>query len=114
MVISGSKRMALWDDLKVGARLSLYDRGVEITPVVDRDEKRKRMVSYRTGDIVTPALPETEALSCVVSEFAHCIREGRTPLTDGRAGLRNLHILEAAGKSLLSGGVPVPLEVNHV
>jgi predicted dehydrogenase len=114
MVISGSKRMALWDDLKVGARLSLYDRGVEITPVVDRDEKRKRMVSYRTGDIVTPALPETEALSAVVSEFANCIREGRTPLTDGKAGLRNLHILEAAGKSLLSGGAPIPLEVNHV
>ncbi len=114
MVVSGSKRMALWDDLKVGARLSLYDRGVEVTPVLDRDEKRHRMVSYRTGDIVTPALPETEALSAVVSEFANSIREQRAPLTDGVAGLRVLHILEAAGKSLHSGGVPIPLELSHV
>ena len=114
MVVSGSKRMALWDDLKVGARLSVYDRGVDVTRVLDRDEKASRMVSYRTGDIVTPALPETEALSAVVSEFAASIREGRAPLTDGVAGLRVLHILEAAAQSFRSGGTPVPLELSHV
>ena len=55
------------------------------------------MVDYRTGDMVIPAINETsEALGSVVAHFAHCARTGATPLTDGRAGLRILDVLEAA------------------
>ena len=47
-------------------------------------------VSYRMGDITVPALPEKEALGSMATEFADAINEGRTPRTDGRAGLRVL------------------------
>jgi predicted dehydrogenase len=110
-VVSGSKRMALWDDLKVGSRLALFDRGVDVSPVNDGEEKRNRMVSYRTGDVVMPALPETEALGGVVTEFAEAITESRPALTDGESGLRILRVLEAAHKSLDSGGAAIPLDV---
>jgi predicted dehydrogenase len=111
-VVSGSKRMALWDDLKVGSRLALFDRGVDVTPVNDGEEKRSRMVSYRTGDVVMPALPETEALGDVIAEFADAIMEERSALTDGESGLRILRVLEAAHKSLDSGGTAIPLDVR--
>jgi predicted dehydrogenase len=96
-VVSGAKRTAIWDDLKVGARLSLYDAGVG-------------MVAYRTGDIVTPAIPEREALGSVINELVTCIETGRTPATDGHAGLRVLRVLEAAGRSVASGSTAIPLE----
>jgi predicted dehydrogenase len=110
-VVSGSKRMALWDDLRVGSRLALFDRGVDVTPVNDGEEKRNRMVSYRTGDVVMPALPETEALGDVIAEFADAILDERAALTDGEAGLRILRVLEAAHKSLDSGGTAIPLDI---
>jgi len=66
-------------------------------------------VSYRSGDMVAPALPEREALRSVMTEFAASIREHRAPLTDGRSGLRVLSILEAASVSLDYRGSAVPI-----
>ena len=37
-----------------------------------------------------PALAETEALQTLVRDFAHCIRNGGTPLTDSWSGVRVL------------------------
>ena len=60
--------------------------------------------------MVAPTLPEGEALQGVVAELAASIREGRAPLTDGRAGLRVLELLEAASRSLETGGGFIELE----
>ena len=51
------------------------------------DERRKTLVSYRTGDVWVPALPEQEALLSVMAEFAAAITESRPPLTGALAGL---------------------------
>jgi predicted dehydrogenase len=110
-VIGGSRRTAVWDDLHPAQRLSVYDRGVErIEPNGDTALRQALTVSYRVGDMVAPALPESEALQGVVKEFISSIREGRQPLTDGAAGVRVLRILEAAGRSLQAHGAAVPLE----
>ena len=66
-------------------------------------------MSYRTGDLVSPAITDREALASMVEEFADCIRTGRAPLTDGRSGLRVLDILEAASRSITLQGAPVTL-----
>jgi predicted dehydrogenase len=83
--IGGSQRTVVWDDL----------------------------VSYRSGDMVAPALPEREALQGVMAEFADCIRTGRASLTDGWSGLRVLDILEAASRSLEFHGAAVPLRCDR-
>jgi predicted dehydrogenase len=107
-VIGGSRRMLVWDDLNPTQRLSLYDKGVDkIDSPLDGPEKRATMMSYRSGDMVSPALAESEALLNVVTEFAACIRERRAPLTDGHAGLRVLRLLAAASRSLEAGGALV-------
>jgi predicted dehydrogenase len=111
MMIGGSKRMLVWDDLNPVQRLSLFDRGVDLADPAELrdDDRRQAMVSYRSGDMVAPALLEQEALQSVLAEFADSIRAGRPPATDGRAGLRVLDILEAASRSLMFQGSVVPL-----
>jgi predicted dehydrogenase len=112
MILGGSARTVVWDDLNPAQRLAVYDRGVDRTdPGSVAPEVRERaQVSYRIGDMVAPALPEREALRAVMSEFAASIAERRAPLTDGRAGLRVLALLEAASASLAAGGAFVPVE----
>jgi predicted dehydrogenase len=113
-IIGGSKRTLVWDDLNPTQRLAIYDRGVDVaTPDELGDEQRRDMlISYRSGDMVAPALVEREALRTMVEEYANAIRSATPSLTDGRAGLRVLEILEAASASLAAGGTMVPLADN--
>jgi predicted dehydrogenase len=109
-IIGGSKRTLVWDDLSPTQRISVYDRGVELSAdALPSDMRREALISYRMGDMTAPALPESEALQNVVTEFATSIRENRAPITDGNAGLRVLRILEASSESLGWGGTLVPL-----
>jgi predicted dehydrogenase len=112
MVIGGSLRTVVWDDLNPSQRLSVYDRGVDRKPSqeLDADDRKRMMVSYRTGDMVAPALREQEALRVMMSEFAASIHEGRPAATDGRAGLRVMRVLEAAARSLRLEGTFVTVE----
>lgn len=105
-MIGGSKRTLVWDDLNPTQRVSLFDRGVDLTTPdeLGAEERRDMFISYRSGDMIAPALGEREALRAVVEEYATAIRTGRAPLTDGRSGLRVLGILEAASRSLANRG----------
>jgi predicted dehydrogenase len=114
MVIGGSERTLVWDDLNPQQRLSVYDRGVDLVQQsVDSVDRRSATVNYRLGDTWAPALQEREALGLMVGEFAACIREGRPAGTDGEAGLRVLSVLEAAGTSLRARGALVDIAVTE-
>jgi predicted dehydrogenase len=105
MVIGGSKRTLVWDDLNPYQRLSVYDRGVDLVRApLGRSERAAAGVNYRLGDTWAPALPEREALAAMVEEFAVSIRQRRPARTDGHAGLRVLSVLHAAEQSLAEGG----------
>lgn len=110
IIVGGSKRMLVWDDLNPTQKLSLYDKGVDLADAGSADElRREKMISYRTGDVISPAIPLTEALAGVVAELVASIRERRPPRTDGHAGLRVLRVLEAASASMASAGAMVDL-----
>jgi len=111
MVIGGTKRTLVWDDLNPQQRLSVYDRGVDLALQSKATaDSRAANISYRLGDTWAPALPEREALAAVVGEFADAIREGRPARTSGDAGLRVLSVLEGASASLRADGAPRPVE----
>jgi predicted dehydrogenase len=114
-MVGGAKRTLVWDDLNPLQRVAVYDRGVDLaTPQeIGPDERRDALISYRTGDMVAPAIGEKEALRSMVDEFADSIRARRAPLTDGRAGLRVLDILEAASRSLEFKGAVVGLRAGR-
>jgi predicted dehydrogenase len=115
MVIGGSLRTVVWDDMNPTQRLALYDRGVdrEALEDLDQDDRKQVRISYRTGDMVAPALREQEALRAMMSEFAASILEQRAPATDGRAGLRVMGVLAAAERSLAKDGIFVDVELDQ-
>lgn len=104
MVVGGTRRTLVWDDLNPQQRLSVYDRGVDLGESQTGEDRTEATISYRLGDTWAPALPEREALSVMVDEFSASIHQMRAPRTDGRAALRVLSVLEAARASLAAGG----------
>jgi predicted dehydrogenase len=108
VMIGGSQRMLVWDDVKPAQRLSIYDIGADLQDTSE-PHRRETLVAYRVGDMVAPALPEVEALSRVVAEFRTAIAKRSTPETDGWSGLRVLAMLDAATRSLEEGGASVPV-----
>jgi predicted dehydrogenase len=110
MVIGGTRRTLVWDDLNPQQRISVYDRGVDLLRQTGFETDRAAAtVSYRLGDTWSPALSEREALSAMTEEFAAAIRERRSARTDGYAGLRVLDVLEAASRSLAGNDGFTPL-----
>ena len=107
-IIGGSERIVVWDDLHPTQRLSMFDRGVQLNGGLEA--RRDKLVSYRVGNMVAPALPEEEALQVAVREFVGAIHDRRPPATDGEAGIRVVRMLEAAGRSIELDGATVSIE----
>jgi predicted dehydrogenase len=61
------------------------------------------------GDMWAPKIDQREALSIGCEHFCDSIKNGQQPITDGRAGLRVVRILEAGEKSMKKGGKQVSL-----
>jgi predicted dehydrogenase len=101
-LIGGSEKMILYDDLEPSEKLKVYDKGIRVTP--EPEDVYRMLVSYRLGDMWAPRLDNTEALQTEALHFIDCVETGRTPETDGAAGLRMVNMIEAAETSLRDRG----------
>ncbi|MFN3724731.1 MAG: Gfo/Idh/MocA family protein [Allosphingosinicella sp.] len=106
-LIGGDRQMIVYDDLETSEKIKLYDKGITVTETPE--DIRKLLISYRTGDLWSPKVPDSEALAVEAAHFLNCINGSETPLSGGEAGLQLVRILEAANKSLRRNGTPVPL-----
>ncbi|AEV84026.1 oxidoreductase [Actinoplanes sp. SE50] len=115
-IFGGSKRTLVWDDLNPSQRLAIYDRGVDVASPDELGDEQRRdiLISYRSGDMVAPALTEREALRTMVDEYARAITTKTPALTDGRSGLRVLQLLQAASRSLTEGGTMITIDEGHM
>ena len=104
-LIGGSKRMIVYDDMQTSEKVKVYDRGVSLK--AGEKLSVEQMISYRIGDMYAPALSAKEALVTELEEFARCIDQNATPLTDGEAGLRVVGMLAAATRSMALRGQPI-------
>jgi len=101
LVVVGSRQMASFDD--VAKRLVLYDQRVEVhagAPVPVQGP----------GEEVAFGAEEPLRLEC--QAFLEALATRRAPRTDGRSGLRVLQVLQAAQRSLVLNGDPVPLPLE--
>ncbi len=105
--IVGSRRMLVYDDTALQEKIRVYDRGVTMRPYYDNYGEFQ--YAYRYGDIHIPRIEEVEPIKRECEHFVDCIRNNLTPATDGLNGLRVVAVLEAAQRSLRSGGAAVPL-----
>ncbi|MEW6130294.1 MAG: Gfo/Idh/MocA family oxidoreductase [Acidobacteriota bacterium] len=100
MVIVGSKKMAVFDDVRKENKLMTYEHVIEF---VEGEPVMKK------GEGIPVELESAEPLKRECQHFLECIQTGKQPLTDGESGVRVLRILEAAEQSLEQQGAPVAL-----
>ena len=106
-LISGSKKMIVYDDLEPSEKVKVYDKGVHLKS--DAKSIYKMLVNYRTGDMWVPQIDIGEALQREALHFIECINKRKKPITDGESGLRVVQIIEAATRSMANQGKPVRL-----
>ncbi len=94
ITVVGSKRMATFDDMRTEGKLTVYDMGF------DEDASSWGEYITRAGESFSPRLANAEPLRLECQHFIDCIREGRTPRSDGHSGLRVVRVLEALQRSL--------------
>jgi UDP-2-acetamido-3-amino-2,3-dideoxy-glucuronate N-acetyltransferase len=100
LVIVGTLKMAVFDDVSFKNKLLLYDHKIDWidrVPIARKEEAK----------IVE--CPSTEPLQLECEHFLECILNRKTPKTDGNNGLRVLEVLAACQSSLERGGQPVAL-----
>ncbi len=107
-LIGGSQKMIVYDDLEPSEKVKVYDKGITIDKSID--SIHQALIGYRTGDLWAPQLDMTEALRVEMLHFCRCIKKGENPITDGKAGLRVVQILEAATQSMTNRGQLVKLD----
>jgi predicted dehydrogenase len=105
-LIGGQKKMIVWNDLEPDEKIKIYDKGVQVKT---REGMYNLLVAYRSGDIWTPRVEQTEALKLMVDKFIDYIKNGGRIINDGPAGMRVVRLLEACNKSLKNKGEMVYL-----
>ena len=108
ILLGGSKKMILYDDMEASEKVKVYDSGVSFTD--DPQRIYQLRIGYRAGDMWAPKLDTTEALRIAGEHFVECIGKGTTPITDGRLGLRVVELIEAATSSMRGRGETVHLQ----
>jgi UDP-2-acetamido-3-amino-2,3-dideoxy-glucuronate N-acetyltransferase len=100
LVVVGSRKMAVFDDVIKEGKLKIFDKGIEW--------KDGRPVTRQTAES-TLFFPEMEPLREELAHFVECVRSRKTPRTDGANGLRVLRVLDACQRSIAGNGQPVRL-----
>jgi predicted dehydrogenase len=111
-IIGGSKQMVIYDDLETIEKVKVYDSGITVTN--NPEDVYKLLIGYRNGDMHSPRTDGAEALAVEARHFADCIANGTAPITDGRAGLEVIRLLEAASLSMKDRGRLVELPAPAV
>lgn len=106
MLISGDKKMLVFDDAEATEKVKVYETGYAIRT---DEEKRRLYTDYRVGDIHIPNVGNKEALQGVVEDFVRSASTGSEPRSSARFGLNVVRVLDAAERSLKQGGAQVRL-----
>ncbi len=109
ILIGGSEKMIVYNDMENTEKIKVYDSGVEIKPG-DKDALYKTLIQYRTGDMFAPKLDQTEALQTECRHFVDCIKNGNQPISDGNFGVDIVKMLAAAQLSIDQQGRNIPLD----
>ncbi|HEX2505582.1 MAG TPA: Gfo/Idh/MocA family oxidoreductase [Gaiellaceae bacterium] len=103
--VVGSRKMIVYDDTS-NEPVRVFDSGVTLPNPESFGEYR---LTYRTGDIVSPALAAAEPLRLELEDFCNAIRFGTEPRSSAELGLEVVRMIEAVDRSLERNGVRVEI-----
>ncbi|MCD4782655.1 MAG: Gfo/Idh/MocA family oxidoreductase [Candidatus Eremiobacteraeota bacterium] len=109
-IVVGSKKMVVFDDVDQIAKLKIYDKGVDLTP--DPSGLTERQMILRKGNMHCPKVDTREPLMREVHHFIDCIKNNKTPRSDGIKGWKVVKIIEAMQESMRSGGKEVAIDLR--
>jgi predicted dehydrogenase len=105
LIIGGSRKMLVYDDVEASEKLKVYDSGARLTS--SPEDVYRSMVEYRTGDIVCPKIDKTEALTNEWAHFVEVCRGHEDTISGAELGLKVVKLIAAAQRSLRLNGAPV-------
>lgn len=103
LVLVGDRKMAVFDDTQTERKLVLYPHRIDWI---------NRVPVARKAEGEPIPLIDEEPLRAECQHFLECVRDRKTPRTDGQNGVQVLKILHAAGQSIGDQGRLVSLSRN--
>jgi predicted dehydrogenase len=103
--IVGSRKMVVYDDVS-NEPVRIFDSGVMVD---DPQSFGEFHLSYRTGEIVSPAMRPLEPLQVEMADFCRSIQTGETPRSSAELGVEVVRMIEAVDASLDAKGARVDL-----
>jgi predicted dehydrogenase len=94
--VVGSRKMVVYDDTS-NEPVRVFDSGVNLPDPQDFGQYK---LSYRTGDIVSPAIPPVEPLASEMRDFCNAARTGAVPRSSAAIGLDVVRLVEAAEEAI--------------
>lgn len=102
MIVGGTKKMVVFDDLRADEKLLIYDKGVELPD--DFSEYGRYEARVRMGDLHVPYIPAEDSLRNSIEHFADCVATGAESLSGYKQAARVISVLERADALLSANG----------
>lgn len=108
LVVVGSKRMGVFDDMLVDQKVRVYDRGA-FYDKNDLEYPAILKIMYREGDLIAPRIDLKEPLGEVLRTFVEAIDSRHLREAGAEEGIHVVKILETAQRSLEQHGKKIKI-----
>ncbi|MDX9742869.1 MAG: Gfo/Idh/MocA family oxidoreductase [Arcobacteraceae bacterium] len=99
LIIAGTKKMVVFDDMKSSEKFMVYDKGINVISG-DNIEYQDYVVKTREGDVWMPYVQQEDALYNSINHFKECIEENKQSISNPSQAIRLLRILETADEKM--------------
>jgi predicted dehydrogenase len=99
ILIGGTKKMVMYNDVEPDEKVKLYDKGVEIA---SEDITYMKPV-YRTGNAIIPKLQNEEAIFIEINDIIKNLSQRPISYPNAELNIKIIKMLEACDKSLRTG-----------
>jgi len=99
LIVAGTKKMVVFDDMKVSEKLMIYDKGVNVISG-DNVEYNDYAVKTRDGDVWIPYIKQEDALYNSINHFRESMTENKQSISNPNQAIRLLKILELADEKM--------------
>ncbi len=114
LVIVGSQKMLVFDDMAPGESVRIYDKnvGAGVSQSVINDTIHHFRRSIMEGTVTIPRIPGGEPLKSECDAFIHWLVHEKANPSTGRFGAEVVYLLENISRSVKNQGAPVKVD-NH-
>lgn len=99
LIVAGTKKMVVFDDMKVSEKLMIYDKGVNVISG-DDVEYDDYVVKTRDGDVWIPYVQQEDALYNSINHFRESVQNNKQSISNPNQAIRLLKILELADEKM--------------